>query len=274
MDRGHHPLDRGFDSFLGMPSGSRFVDPAWAPRAHRSRLRGYGRTRRFRPAPRAFPRTQAHPDGSVLDGHVGRRGRGLHRAPQRRVRSFSIWRSMPRTARFKRSTSTTMRFPHVGKRNVAHLLGDDRRARRLGRRRPRQAAGARPRAKHAGHFHQRQRRGEIPATWTASATSRSSATSAICTKAASALPYVMQWKERLEGGGKYRPPVSSLDIFPTVLAAAGAEDLSGVSAGRRKSFALRRRRKTGASHECLFWRSGPNRAARQGPWKLLLSETN
>ena len=29
MADGYHPLDRGFDYFLGMPSGSRFVDPAW-----------------------------------------------------------------------------------------------------------------------------------------------------------------------------------------------------------------------------------------------------
>ena len=40
------------------------------------------------------------------------------------------------------------------------------------------------------------------------------------------VPDVLQWKARLEGRQKHEHPVSSLDIFPTLLAAAGSDGLS------------------------------------------------
>ena len=97
---------------------------------------------------------------------------------------------------------------------------------------------------------------------------------------------LVQWTGRLRGGTVFRHPVSSLDIVPTALEAAGAApernpagdhpatavpdqagaepDLDGVSllpflTGGR----------SGEPHDVLYWHYGPEHALRSGPWKLL-----
>ena len=79
------------------------------------------------------------------------------------------------------------------------------------------------------------------------------------------VPYAMQWKGRLEGGRKYELPVSSLDIFPTALAAAGVDDLSQYQLDGVNLLPYLEGEKQGAPHDYLFWRSGPNAAVRKGP---------
>jgi len=82
------------------------------------------------------------------------------------------------------------------------------------------------------------------------------------------VPFLMQWKARLPKGLVYREPVIALDIFPTVVAAAGASlpanPLDGVNllpylTGQSK----------GAPHQALYWRFGPQAAIRKGPWKMV-----
>jgi arylsulfatase A-like enzyme len=82
------------------------------------------------------------------------------------------------------------------------------------------------------------------------------------------VPFLMQWKARLPKGLVYREPVISLDIFPTVVAAAGASlpanPLDGVNllpylTGQSK----------GAPHQALYWRFGAQAAIRKGPWKMV-----
>ena len=82
------------------------------------------------------------------------------------------------------------------------------------------------------------------------------------------VPFLMQWKARLPKGLVYREPVISLDIFPTVVAAAGASlpanPLDGVNllpylTGQSK----------GAPHHALYWRFGAQAAIRKGPWKMV-----
>jgi arylsulfatase A-like enzyme len=83
------------------------------------------------------------------------------------------------------------------------------------------------------------------------------------------VPFAMKWPAQIAAGKTYEHPVSSLDIFPTAIAAAGAKlpadrSIDGVDL---LPFV------TGAAseqpHESLFWRQGPNWAVRHGDWKLI-----
>ena len=81
------------------------------------------------------------------------------------------------------------------------------------------------------------------------------------------VPFIMAWPARLPAGNTYSEPVSSLDLMPTLLAAGGIDQtpsgLDGVDLMPYLSGD-----ETGPPHESLFWRAGPNRAIRQGRWKL------
>jgi arylsulfatase A-like enzyme len=86
------------------------------------------------------------------------------------------------------------------------------------------------------------------------------------------VPYVMQWKGQFSAGQSFEAPVSSMDIFPTALAAAGVTDLSPYKLDGVDLVPFLKKEKPGSPHEYLFWRSGPNSAVRKGPWKLLMFE--
>ena len=83
------------------------------------------------------------------------------------------------------------------------------------------------------------------------------------------LPFMMQWKGRLPAGKVFHQPVSSLDIHPTAIAAAGGTikpevnldgvDLSPFMTGKNPD----------RPHETLCWRMGEKQAIRHGDWKLI-----
>ncbi len=84
------------------------------------------------------------------------------------------------------------------------------------------------------------------------------------------VPFVVAWPGRLAAGDTFDAPVSSLDIFATAAALAGAVpsarpidgiDLMPFLTGERQ----------GAPHETLFWRvsGGHGWALRHGRWKLI-----
>ncbi len=85
------------------------------------------------------------------------------------------------------------------------------------------------------------------------------------------VPFLVQWKAKLPQGTTYDAPVIQLDIFPTVLAAAGVstpnpKPFDGVNLlpflhGEQKEHAV--------PHETLYWRFGNQLAIRQGDWKLV-----
>ena len=81
------------------------------------------------------------------------------------------------------------------------------------------------------------------------------------------VPFLLSWPDGVEPEQVYRPAVSSLDLLPTLAAAAGAplpeKPLDGVDL-----LPYLRGERTGVPHETLFWRAGPNRAVRRGDWKL------
>jgi len=82
------------------------------------------------------------------------------------------------------------------------------------------------------------------------------------------VPFCMTWPSHVPRGKTYDMPVSSLDIFPTAVAAAGVElptdrprdgvDLAPYLNGSGHS----------RPHDTLFWRNGPNWAIRKEDWKL------
>jgi arylsulfatase A-like enzyme len=82
------------------------------------------------------------------------------------------------------------------------------------------------------------------------------------------VPMMMRWPAKLKPGQVNRQVVSSLDIFPTVLTAAGGQmpkdrvfdgvDLTPYLTGQ----------KTGQPHDMLAWRRQPLASIRVGDWKL------
>ena len=81
------------------------------------------------------------------------------------------------------------------------------------------------------------------------------------------VPFAMRRKGRIPAGRTYDRPVISLDIVPTVLAAAGEavpDNLDGVDL-----LPYLGGKQTGDPHQTLFWRLGHNTALRHGDWKLV-----
>jgi len=93
----------------------------------------------------------------------------------------------------------------------------------------------------------------------------------VCQEGGIRVPMIWRWPGRLPEGAVYSEMVSTLDIVPTAVAAAGGAidpdwRLDGVNLLPYLSGDA-----SGAPHEWLFWRMGENRAARNGPWKLFYS---
>jgi arylsulfatase A-like enzyme len=82
------------------------------------------------------------------------------------------------------------------------------------------------------------------------------------------VPFAMQWPARLKAGTVSDQVISSLDLFPTAIALAGAYlpkdrpydgvDLLPYLTGKTRK----------PPHEVLCWRNGQNAAVRKGNWKL------
>ena len=83
------------------------------------------------------------------------------------------------------------------------------------------------------------------------------------------VPFSMRWPARVAAGSVYEQPVSTLDIFPTAVSAAGGtlpadRALDGVDLLPFLSDSSGE-----PPHDALFWRQGSNWAVRQGDWKLI-----
>lgn len=269
MADGYHPLDRGFDSFLGMPSGSRFVDPSWqnariAPGHEDSgtpdtsgRYRGlvsgrdrvpmdeYLTDRLGREGVNFIERNKGRPFFLYLAFHAPhgpiqtidkyyRRFPGIsnetHRIYAAMISALDDWVG---------AILHELRAHGLEKRTLVIFTSDN------GAAKPSDIDGKRnfPLIGHKRNLYE----GGIR------------------------VPYLMQWTGRLAGGARYEDAVSSLDIFPTALDAAGVgtnrDDLDGVSL-----LPFLRGERDGSPHPHLVWRSGPNAAVRRGPWKLLLGK--
>ena len=98
------------------------------------------------------------------------------------------------------------------------------------------------------------------------------------------VPLILKWPDQIAAGTRYPSMVSSLDLAPTLLAAAGKA--LQTDSERSEPFAafdgvdllpsLRAFNASGphsSPHSSLFWRRGVAAALREGPWKLVRVDT-
>jgi len=87
------------------------------------------------------------------------------------------------------------------------------------------------------------------------------------------VPFILRWPRRVPAGIVYADPVSTLDVFPTAVAAAGGvlpQDrvIDGVNLVPHLT-----RKQSIPPHEILLWRMGARFAIRKGKWKLVKSNS-
>jgi arylsulfatase A-like enzyme len=83
------------------------------------------------------------------------------------------------------------------------------------------------------------------------------------------VPFIMRWPSQLSSNAIYKNPISTLDLLPTFITAAGGElnreeDLDGVNL-----LPFLKHEKQGVPHQTLFWKKEVRAAVRDGDWKLL-----
>jgi arylsulfatase A-like enzyme len=81
------------------------------------------------------------------------------------------------------------------------------------------------------------------------------------------VPFFVSWPGTVAAGRTFDEPVITLDIAATALAAAGRPVASAIDGVNLLPWL--RGEKGGAPHDALFWRLGPQRAVREGRWKLV-----
>jgi arylsulfatase A-like enzyme len=86
------------------------------------------------------------------------------------------------------------------------------------------------------------------------------------------IPFCMRWPARLPKDTVYREPVISLDIVPTVVAAAGAKLPDGRPIDGVDLMPYLTGKQENPPHEILFWRMFERQAVRRGDWKLVRME--
>jgi arylsulfatase A-like enzyme len=88
------------------------------------------------------------------------------------------------------------------------------------------------------------------------------------------VPMVIKLPGKFEVGTVYDHPTTTLDLFPTICAAAGIKVPAGIHLDGVDLTTFINGQSTSAPHETLFWSNGPNIAVRQGNWKLVKSYDN
>lgn len=83
------------------------------------------------------------------------------------------------------------------------------------------------------------------------------------------VPFVMQWKGKISAGQTYREPVMGFDCHATALAVARVTVPEGKPLDGVNLIPFVTGKQSGSPHEQLFWRAGPQHAARLGDWKLV-----
>jgi len=83
------------------------------------------------------------------------------------------------------------------------------------------------------------------------------------------VPMFASWPARVPAGGVFAQPVSSMDVFATAIAAAGASRESGALDGKNL-LPLMLGESQAPPHDALYWRYHGHRAMRAGDWKLII----
>lgn len=85
------------------------------------------------------------------------------------------------------------------------------------------------------------------------------------------VPMIFRWPGKVPEDLVFESMTSSLDVFPTVCAAAGIEVPEAIELDGVDLLPFLATGKAGVPHQSLFWSNGPNIAARVGDWKLIKS---
>jgi arylsulfatase A-like enzyme len=83
------------------------------------------------------------------------------------------------------------------------------------------------------------------------------------------VPFIVRWDGRVPAGIEYGEPVIQLDIFSTVLAAAGVAAPADVDTDGVDLVPFLDGSSKDSPHQALFWRYGAPSAVRKGDWKLV-----
>ncbi len=88
------------------------------------------------------------------------------------------------------------------------------------------------------------------------------------------VPFLMSWPAKLKGGKRYNHPISSLDIMPTTLAAAGLNNIRSKPLDGKNLLPYLTGENPHKPHETLYWRysDGAGYAVRHGDYKLVMSD--
>jgi len=84
------------------------------------------------------------------------------------------------------------------------------------------------------------------------------------------VPGIMSWPKAIPAGRTVDEVVMTMDILPTVCAAAGVAIPEGHRIDGKDILAVAARGAP-SPHECIFWENGAQLAARKGKWKLVLN---
>jgi arylsulfatase A-like enzyme len=85
---------------------------------------------------------------------------------------------------------------------------------------------------------------------------------------------IVSWPGKLAKGDLFSKTTSSLDVFPTVCAAAGIGLPDALSLDGVNLIPHLTGENTASPHRTLFWSNGPNKAIRMGQWKMIKSGDN
>ena len=88
------------------------------------------------------------------------------------------------------------------------------------------------------------------------------------------VPMLIRWNGHLPAGRVFDPMVSSLDLFPTICAAAGIGNVGQLALDGVDLVPFINGTRSGKPHDALFWSNGPNQAIRRGDWKLVRSKSH
>ncbi|MCL4195131.1 MAG: sulfatase-like hydrolase/transferase, partial [Thermoguttaceae bacterium] len=84
-------------------------------------------------------------------------------------------------------------------------------------------------------------------------------------------PFILRWPARLKAGEVYRQMASTMDLYPTFLAAAGAPVPKGTKLDGVNLLPHLLGEQPAAPHDILFWKKDEQGAVRSGDWKLLIN---
>lgn len=83
-------------------------------------------------------------------------------------------------------------------------------------------------------------------------------------------PYIVRWLGKLKAGMVYDKPVSSLDIYPTVCAAAKVKISQTTKIDGVNLLPFLQKNRADDPHKYLFWYLNESGAVRNGKWKLYI----